>query len=182
MIKMVLMLLLPVLALIGGTAAGTFLAPETQSKQEHKTEQDGSEAHSESTAHGETSAHGESSHETTAGHGESESSNKAAWFSFPNQFFVPIVRNGNIDRIMVLTLTVETTTSAKAEIETRQHRLRDALLRSLMIHANTGGFIGNYTTEAKLNKLRESLLAAAVKAGGPAVHNVLIEDIAQTGS
>lgn len=157
--KKILIWTLPVLALIGGTAAGSLLAPDAPPAQV-KENADGAD--------------------TDAKPGKAVASDGPAdWFSFPNQFFVPIVRRGTIDKMMVLTLTIETTKTAKPEIEAQEHRLRDALLRSLIIHANTGGFAGNYTAEAKLQQLRDSLFAAATKVAGPEIRAVLIEDLAQ---
>ena len=60
-----------------------------------------------------------------------------------------------------------------------EHRLRDALLRELLIHANTGGFDGNFTSEARLAPLREKLHKAAQASTDLTVKAVLIEDIAR---
>lgn len=97
--------------------------------------------------------------------------------AFPTQFFVPIVRSGNIGAIMILTLSLETAPGKQAGVADNQHRLRDALLRQLMIHANTGGFDGNFTTEGRMRGLRQSLLEAAQAVAGQDVTGVLIEDI-----
>ena len=102
-----------------------------------------------------------------------------AWFRIPNQFFIPILRNDTVRGVMVLTLTVETTEPQLAAVQQQEHRLRDALLGTLMIHANTGGFEGNFTTEVHLSALRKALLTAAQKVSGPEIINILIEDIAR---
>ncbi|KGJ06621.1 hypothetical protein IT41_00085 [Paracoccus halophilus] len=99
------------------------------------------------------------------------------WFRFPNQFFVPIIRNGSPTAVMILTLSIEIPVAARPEIEAQEYRLRDALLGALMVAANTGAFDGNFTSEASQRNLRASLLAAGQKASGPDVLRVLIEDI-----
>ena len=58
-------------------------------------------------------------------------------------------------------------------------RLRDALLRRLLIHANTGGFDGNFTAEARLALLRRELMDAARQVAGEAVAGILVIDIAR---
>ncbi|TRW99468.1 hypothetical protein FNJ84_01995 [Paracoccus sp. M683] len=153
----------PVLALLGGAAAGNLMVrqPEATADAEDGPSLDGETG------------------EKTASAPEKDVS-PAAWFKFPNQFFVPIVRRGEIDGMMVLTLTVETTEKGKPAIEAQEHRLRDALLRSLIIHANTGGFAGNYTADPKMQQLRESLLTTATKVAGADAHAVLIEDLARS--
>ncbi|WBU59790.1 hypothetical protein [Paracoccus albus] len=102
-----------------------------------------------------------------------------SYYRFPTQFFVPVMHGDRLDGMMVLTLTVEMPESEEEEVYRHEYRLRDALLRSLMIHANTGGFDGNFTLDARLRRLRESLLAAATGVTEGLVTDVLIEDIAR---
>ncbi|WP_313352267.1 hypothetical protein [Paracoccus sp. (in: a-proteobacteria)] len=99
------------------------------------------------------------------------------WFTFPNQFFVPVLRNGTPSAVMILSLSVEMPASARADIEAKEHRLRDALLNALLIEANTGAFDGNFTAESSLQRLRTTLLAAGQKAAGPDIRRILIEGI-----
>ncbi|MCQ0969117.1 flagellar basal body-associated FliL family protein (plasmid) [Paracoccus sp. TK19116] len=184
MIGKILFLVLPVAAFLGGSAGGAMLRGD-------ETVIDG--GHGEVTAEGhatEAEAGGHDAEPAAApvktakadmhggGHGEA-GSGAVAWFNFPSQFFVPVVRNGNTDYTMILTLTLETPGEALSGVEALEHRLRDAMLRQLIIHANTGGFDGNYTSEGQLRKLRDALLAAARSAGGDGVDAVLIEDIAR---
>ena len=89
------------------------------------------------------------------------------------------MRNGDMGAMMILTLTLETTETQKPALEQQEHRLRDILLRQLLIAANTGTFDGNYTAEARLAPLRRDLLDAVQTATGPLVAAVLIEDIAR---
>lgn len=104
-----------------------------------------------------------------------------SWFKFPTQFFVPVMRGANLDSVMILTLTLEMAKSQQEAVYQQEHRLRDALLRALLIHANTGGFDGNFTSEAHLRRLHEALLEAAARIAGDNVHDILIEDIARQG-
>ncbi|WP_299843541.1 flagellar basal body-associated FliL family protein [uncultured Paracoccus sp.] len=220
MLKKVIVLVIPLLALIGGTAVGDLLAPkpapetgeaatggdltaagagegsvEGKARGEDGAEDakivagDAVEAGGERGApDGEAAEAGVEKGSGEGGSGEGGESGEVdpektpAWFSFPNQFFVPLVQRGEINGMMVLTLTVETTEAELPEIEKIEHRLRDALLRVLIIHANTGGFSGNYTDTPKLERLREALVRAAREAGGSAAHAVLIEDLGLAGN
>lgn len=107
-----------------------------------------------------------------------DASAPAAWFKFPQQFFVPVLHGGRLDSTMILALSVEMPETATEEVHAHEIKLRDALLRQLLIHANTGGFDGNFTTEAHLRKLRGDLTATA-RAVVPRVREVLIGDIAR---
>ena len=185
MVKKILMLLLPLLGFVGGAVGGDLLhAPKSDEKSVA--------ADSEAAAHGEAGAEQEASaahdaeagaehaatEESGAGHGEGEGEGGALdWFKFPNQFFVPIIRNGTPTAVMVLTLSIEMPAEARPKIEAQEARLRDALLGALLIEANTGGFDGNFTSETSLRRLRESLLAAGRRAGGADIQRILIEDI-----
>ena len=119
--------------------------------------------------------------EGTAPHAETAKAEpvKPAWFRIPTEFFIPILRNDSVQSVMILTLTVETSEENLPAVQTSEHKLRDALLSALMIHANTGGFDGNFTAETHLAKLRADLLAAAQKASDGLATGILIENIAR---
>ena len=114
----------------------------------------------------------------SASHGASEEAPATAWFEFPQQFLVPILHDGRLDSTMILTLSVEMQGAARETVYAHEIKLRDALLRRLLIHANTGGFDGNFTSEAQLRKLRAEL-AAAVQEVVPEITGILIGDIAR---
>ncbi|MRX49242.1 hypothetical protein GI374_02055 [Paracoccus sp. S-4012] len=100
-------------------------------------------------------------------------------FRFPQQFFVPLVRNGEVRGAMVLTLGIDIPAGMEEQVYAAELRLRDALLRRLLIHANTGGFDGNFTSEAHLALLRRELMDAAHRIAGEAVAGILVIDIAR---
>jgi len=110
--------------------------------------------------------------------GEADAAAATAWFKFPQQFFVPVLHGGHLDSTMILSLSVEMPETASEEVYAHEIKLRDALLRQLLIHANTGGFDGNFTTEAHLRKLRAELTATA-RAIVPRIGEILIGDIAR---
>jgi len=175
-VKKILLILIPLLAFLGGAVGGDMLGgakPAASVQGDAATAAEPGHQVSESA----DPAQGHGGEGSGDGGGAAEAS--LDWFAFPNQFFVPILRNGTPSAIMILSLSVEMPASARAEIEAQEHRLRDALLNALMIEANTGGFNGNFTAEPALQRLRAALLAAGQKAAGPNVRRILIEDIGQ---
>lgn len=193
--KKLVPMLIPVLALVGGVAAGEMLRPAAEGV-EHAAVEAPAEGHGETEADDHASddhAAKESSdhaapppaddHAAAAdhggGHGGEGPVSAEGWFTFPSQFFVPLMRNGDMGAVMILTLTIETPGAELAAMEQQEHRLRDALLRELLIHANTGGFDGNFTSEARLAPLRDRLQKAAQASTDLTVKAVLIEDIAR---
>jgi flagellar protein FliL len=191
--KKILTLLVPVLALVGGVAAGEMLRPGTNGANHAEAQADGHGAAEGDHPAGEAEGHAETppaddkgdSHATAVDHGGGHDNGghgaapAEGWFTFPSQFFVPLMRNGDMGAVMILTLTIETGSADLPAMKQQEHRLRDALLRELLIHANTGGFDGNFTSEARLAPLRERLQKAAQASTPLTVKAVLIEDIAR---
>ena len=132
--------------------------------------------------HGKAAAHGGS---PEGGHGGGHAASQGArtsgdttWFQFPQQFFVPVMRNGRLESTMVLSLSLEVPAGSAEIVYAHELKLRDAVLRQLLIHANTGGFDGNFTAEPQLRTLRADL-ARTAQATVPEVSAVLIGDIAR---
>jgi flagellar basal body-associated protein FliL len=94
-----------------------------------------------------------------------------------NQFVVPVVREGRVSALVILTLSIEVTAGSADELRAREPRLRDALLRVLFDHANAGGFHGSFTDGEMLAALRMALREAAVRVLGPSATDVLIMDL-----
>lgn len=175
--RKILGLLVPVIALAGGIAGGEMLRSGAGAADPAAAE---SQPDDQADGHGtkETDAHA-SPDKPQGGDHDSGAVPADGWFTFPRQFFVPLMRNGDMGAVMILTLTIETPGADLAAMEQQEHRLRDALLRELLIHANTGGFDGNFTSEARLAPLRERLQKAAQASTDLTVKAVLIEDIAR---
>ena len=189
--KKLLRLLVPVIALGGGIVGGQTLRPsgDAMHQADPAAEARGEtpEGHGTKSATETDDAHTRQAHHDRAssGHGSSgqgDVDERTAWFTFPSQFFVPLMRNGDLGAMMIVTLTIETDATDLEKMRQQEHRLRDALLRQLMIQANTGGFDGNFTTEPSQRVLREQLLQAARAATDLTVESVLIEDIARQTS
>ncbi len=94
-----------------------------------------------------------------------------------NQFVVPVVEDGQVAALVVLSLSLEVTPGMTEEVYAREPRLRDGFLRVLFDHANAGGFGGAFTQSNNMEILRDALLEVARKSLGTAVSDVLIIDI-----
>lgn len=199
MLRKLLPVLLSVAAFLGGAAGGEMLrrppAETSAAEAAHgentpaPEEAESGKDHAESFASAEkgpeadptaapvghgggTGSHGSS----PGGHGGAGEAPAVAWFAFPQQFLVPILHDGRLDSTMILSLSLEMPGAAGETVYAHEIKLRDALLRQLLIHANTGGFDGNFTSEAHLRKLRADLTVAAQDAV-PEITDVLIGDI-----
>lgn len=99
-----------------------------------------------------------------------------------NQFVVPLVEKERITAMVILTLSLEVTQGTSEQVYAREPKLRDAFLQLLFDHANTGGFRGSFTDAANLVILREGLREIAQKVLGDSVSDVLITDIVRQDS
>lgn len=96
-----------------------------------------------------------------------------------NQFVVPIVAEGRIASMVVLSLSVEVEIGHKEEIYAREPKLRDGFLQVLFDHANMGGFNGAFTNSNNMDILRNALFETARNDIGDSVKSVLVMDIAR---
>lgn len=94
-----------------------------------------------------------------------------------NQFVVPVVERGRVAALVILALSLEVPAGGGDAVFTAEPKLRDAFLRVLFDHANSGGFSGSFTESAALAPLRTALLEAGQGVLGDKLSNVLIGDI-----
>jgi hypothetical protein len=94
-----------------------------------------------------------------------------------NQFVVPVVKDGKVSALVVLSLSIEVVTGATDEVFKAEPKLRDSFLQVLFEHANLGGFDGNFTSAENMRTLRDALRRAATADMGSRITDVLIIDV-----
>ena len=94
-----------------------------------------------------------------------------------NQFVVPVVNNGSVRALIVLSITLEVAEGETEAVFAIEPRLRDAFLQVLFDHANTGGFDDNFTQAERMTLLRQGLRETARRLLKSSVRDVLIVDI-----
>ncbi|MFN5998920.1 MAG: flagellar basal body-associated FliL family protein [Paracoccaceae bacterium] len=166
MMGKILPLLLALVGLGGGVGAGLFLRPAAE-PADHATEA-GSDA-PKAEEHGEEGA----DHEVEPEEGAPE------YVKMNNQFVVPVVDEGRVAAMVVLSLSLEVEAGNTEAVYQREPKLRDAFLQVLFDHANVGGFSGSFTDGSNLVVLRTSLKEAASLVLGTMVSDILITDIAR---
>lgn len=173
MLRKLLPILLALVGLGGGVAAGLFLRPAPAHEGQV----------SEATTEGEAGA--EAEHASGGGHaaeaGEAEE-NAPEYVKMNNQFVVPVMEDRRVAAMVVLSLSLEVAAGNTETVYQREPKLRDAFLQVLFDHANTGGFSGSFTDGSNLIVLRTSLTEAAMLVLGDVVTDVLITDIARQDS
>lgn len=94
-----------------------------------------------------------------------------------NQFIVPIVEDGMVTSMIVLSISLEVEAGGTERVYSHEPRLRNALLQVMFDHANIGGFDGAFTASSNMQILREALREKAIQTIGGSVLDVLITDI-----
>lgn len=95
----------------------------------------------------------------------------------PGQFVVPLLEDGRVRTMVVLSLALELTEDHNVSLQRQEARLRAVLLQVMFDHANTGGFEGVFTSGEALLLLRRTLREAARAELGAVVHDVLITEL-----
>jgi flagellar basal body-associated protein FliL len=150
--------ILPVVGLGIGVGLGLFLRPATPVAQT-----EGEQTETEAAA-------------------EAEPVEEPEYVKLNNQFVVPVLQDGKVISMVILSLSLEIKPGMSQEVYSREPKLRDLFLQVLFDHANAGGFQGSFTDGANLVLLRKTLLEAASIVMDDVVHDVLISDIARQDS
>jgi hypothetical protein len=95
----------------------------------------------------------------------------------PNQFVIPLIREGDVAALVVVSITLEVAQGQSDPAVAREPKLRDLFLRVLLDHANSGGFDGAFTANMSMTALRRALEESARTQLGPALTDVLITEI-----
>lgn len=155
--------LLALIGLAGGGAAGYFLRPPPASPE---TADECAPADLHAAPVGQ--AHGD-------GHGDAVATSE--FVKLNNQFIVPLVTDGRVSGLVILSLSLEVRVGETETVYRAEPKLRDAFLQVLFDHANAGGFRGVFTGSANMDLLRTALTETARQNIGPGVIAVLVSDI-----
>ena len=157
-------ILLPILLFIFGSAAGVggglYLAPTSAEATAEHVDELADEHVADS--------HDDDSHATPSGR---------EFARLNNQFVVPIVEDGIVRSLIVMSLNLEVVAGAQTAVFELEPKLRDGFLQALFNHANLGGFTGNFTAPTKMAQLRSDLLRVGQELTDHKVTDVLIIDL-----
>lgn len=113
------------------------------------------------------------------GHGDSAGAENAGYLKFGRQFVVPVIARDNVDALVILDINLELDPSAAESAYSREPKVRDALLKSLLQLSNEGAFGERLLNEENLDDIRARLLASAKTVLDDDVVGVLILNVAR---
>lgn len=124
-------------------------------------------------------AHKEVAHEAEAHDGGIVAE---TYVKMPNQFIVPIVHDGAVRGMAVLSLSIGLTKDGEKNFKKKEPKLQGELLQVLFDFANAGAFDGAYTSGDKMQVLRQALLKKAKYVAGKDVGDLIINEILRQDS
>lgn len=173
-------LLIPVILLLvgvgGGVGAAIVLAPTPDPAEEGEAAADDADAAEEAEVDGEGAEEGDpdSPPEDDADTGDSQ---PVEFLNMENQFIVPLVDDGVVHGLVVVTISLEVVEGTIAGVHQLEPKIRDRFLQVLFNHANNGGFAGNFTDFRYIQSLKDELLRNAQVVAGRDVSDILILDL-----
>lgn len=168
--RKLLPLILLLVGLGAGVGAGLALRPAPPPAGQGPTDE-GATDHE--THKGDTAADGEAADEVTA----EDPENPTEFVKLNNQFIVPIVKDGSVESLVILSVSLEVAGGKSEEVYADEPKLRDSFLQVLFDHANAGGFDGAFTNSVNMDNLRVALLETGLKILPDVLRKVLITDI-----
>lgn len=152
--KKIVALVIVILGVVGGGAAGVFLKPAPET--DHSA-QDSEEAEAAETA--------------------AEAASPRSFVKIGRQTIVPVVEDGQTQALMLFEIAVDVPADVSAEVHELEPKLRDAFLRELFRMSHTGAFMNNFTDDRIIDELRRNLTRAAQEKIGKKSAEVLILDV-----
>lgn len=168
--RKLLPIVLGLIGLLAGGGAGLMLRPPPDEVVRNPCGETGETA-------GADARHGTAKADAGEGHGEEGEAPLREYVKLNNQFIVPVVNQGEVNSLVILSVSLEVPTGATQSVYQVEPKLRDSFLKVLFDHANAGGFNDAFTNSNNMDILRVALNEAAAKILKDMVSDVLITDI-----
>jgi flagellar basal body-associated protein FliL len=117
-----------------------------------------------------------------AGHGGEKKAASSAFFEFQRDFIVPVMRSGVVDSVVLVRLTLEAPEEKVETMRSREPKIRDAMMKTLLTLSHEGPLKGDITDPEVYTEIQSRLLATAQEVADNEVKAVLIVDFARQDS
>lgn len=161
--KKIIAIVLVLVGVVGGGAAGLMLKPAPPEPEETEDEKHA------------TKEEAEEKPEAEAEDGEVKA---VSYIKVGRQTIIPVLDGGETKALMLFELAVDVTSDQSDRALAMEPRLRDAFLRELFQMSYTGAFDDTFTDDRVIDELRRNLVRAAQEhLGESSVNDVLILDV-----
>lgn len=195
--KNIIMAIVAIVCIVAGGVGGSFLRSmsagasdakghaEKPAKDAHGAKKDdGHGAKKEDDGHDKPKDdHGKKADKKDAhgsgGHGEAGGSSEVYYFKFTREFVVPIIRNGRVHSLVILNLNLEAEGDIASDLQSKEPKLRDNIMTSLITLSNDGTTFESVTSVENYELIRSTVLANLKSVMSTGINNVLIVDMAK---
>lgn len=167
----------------GGAAAETH--GEEPAKDGHPAKDEKKDDHAKKPdkkdSHGKESKDGHGK-ESKGGHGEDAAAGEGGsvvYFKFSREFIVPIIRQGRVDSLVILNLSLEADSSIDQKLFEMEPKLRDNIMTTLITLSNDGTTFESMTDVENYETIRSMVLMNLQTVVSTGIENVLIMDLAK---
>ncbi|MGJ8562371.1 MAG: hypothetical protein ACSHXY_02355 [Alphaproteobacteria bacterium] len=191
-IKKILFPLFLMGAVVGGAVAADFVRNQSSVsvKDKHADSKDSShkkkDSHSKADSHDKKDSHGkpkkpkkDKGHGKEKDKGHGSDSGSVTYLKFKRQFVVPVMDKNKIEALVIMNLNLELNDDAPDNAYSLEPKLRDAIMRELLVLSSDDIFGANLTSAESYQTLRSTLLRASKAVISEGVEDILILDIAR---
>lgn len=172
-------ILTPILLIVGifaGSAGANFLkAPPTEKASEEKKDGEYDEDGKKGSDEKSDKKSDKKSKEKGGGYGEST----VSYFKFSREFVVPLMRDNQVESLVILNLNLEIDSSESGSLFSKEPKLRDNIMSTLIELSNDGSTLDNFSQVESYETIRSVILENLKSEIGPGIMNVLILDMAK---
>jgi hypothetical protein len=150
-------------------------AAKDEKKDDHAKKPDKKDSHGKESKDG----HGK---ESKGGHGEDAAAGEGGsvvYFKFSREFIVPIIRQGRVDSLVILNLSLEADSSIDQKLFEMEPKLRDNVMTTLITLSNDGTTFESMTDVENYETIRSMVLMNLQTVVSTGIENVLIMDLAK---
>ena len=174
--KKILTPLLLIVGIFAGSAGANFLkAPATEKASEEKTDGDSEKAEKD----GKKEKGDKKSSKKDSGKGGGYGESEISYFKFSREFVIPLMRDNQVESLVILNLNLEIDSSESGSLFSKEPKLRDNIMSSLIELSNDGSTLDNFSQVESYETIRSVVLENLKRDLGAGILNVLILDMAK---
>ena len=109
------------------------------------------------------------------GYGEAS----VSYYKFSREFVIPLMREDQVESLIIMNLNLEVESSLSGSLFTKEPKLRDNIMSTLIALSNDGRTLDNFSQVESYETIRRMVLKNLKSELGPGILNVLILDMAK---
>lgn len=180
--------LILIIAIFAGSAGANFLkspssdsaSAEAYDEEGGKSEKDGYDDKAKKDGDGKKEKKSEKKKDSkSAKGGDSYGESAISYYKFSREFIIPLMREEQVEALIIMNLNLEIESSVSGMLFTKEPKLRDNIMSTLIELSNDGVTLDNFSRVESYETIRSMILQNLNSEIGPGILNVLILDMAK---